>query len=251
MTIRGSYANGGTFTSALQHAHGIDLRGTSAEIASVTVDDVAGDCVYFGLGSDDITRASGQFSDSSCSNTSRNAVSVTAGDRILVQHVTTSAIGYDAFDVEPNVAPGHWGATDVTFRSNTIGSYYLAAYSLVENAPISRQTFRDNRLVGESLRIFVGPAGSLVARARQITIARNIADSATTPSSLRLSYIDGLAVTDNSVAVAGQTSLSVYRSCSVRILRSGLPGRWSGLAGSRRACRNPRKTIIGEGTRRR
>jgi hypothetical protein len=50
MTIRGSYANGGTFNSSLQHAHAIDLRGTSATVANLSLSDVAGDCVYFGLG---------------------------------------------------------------------------------------------------------------------------------------------------------------------------------------------------------
>jgi hypothetical protein len=169
---------------------------------------------------------------------------VTAGNRILVEHVTTSAIGYDAFDVEPNVAPGNWGSIDVTFRRNTIGSYYLAAYSIVENAPISRQTFTDNRLVDTSLRIFVGPVGPVVARARRVTIARNTSDTAGTPASMSLAYIDGLRVTDNSVPAADETILSVYRSCSVSIVRNGLSGRWAGLSSSRRACGNPRETIV-------
>src|SRR5438128_745248 len=85
---------------------------------------IAGDCSDFGRAA---TRSSGTVHDSSCSGTGRNAVSVTAGDDILVQHVTTSAIGYIAFDVEPNVGPG-WGSRRVTFDANTIGSYYLYAY---------------------------------------------------------------------------------------------------------------------------
>jgi hypothetical protein len=237
MTIRGSYRNGGTFTSALQHAHGIDLRGTSADIASVRVEDVAGDCVYFGLGTDDNTRSSGTLYDSSCSGTSRNAVSVTAGNRILVQHVTTNRIGYDVFDVEPNVAPGNWGSTDVTFRENTIGSYYLSAYSLVENGPISHQVFRDNRLVGASLRAFIGPVGPVVAPARQVTIAGNVSEAARMPSSLRLSYIDGLTVTDNRVPAFADTRLSVYRSCGVSIIHNALGGRWTGISSAGHTCR--------------
>jgi hypothetical protein len=236
MTIRGSYGEGGTFDSGLQHAHGIDLRGTSADIEAVAIQDVAGDCVYFGLGSDDTTRSSGRVSDSSCSSTSRNAVSVTAGNRILVQHLTTSEIGYDAFDVEPNIAEGNWGSSDVTFENNTIGSYYLAAYSLVENAPVTNQSFIGNRVLGDSLRIFVGPVTRVVAMARHVTITGNMSERRNPPTSLRLSDVQGLTVTNNSAPEAGQSFLSVYRSCDVTIVRNGIPGRWAVTSSSRRGC---------------
>jgi hypothetical protein len=236
MTIRGSYGEGGTFNSSLQHAHGIDLRGTSANIGSVAIQNVAGDCVYFGLGSDDTTRSSGRVADSSCSGTSRNAVSVTAGNRILVRHLTTSEIGYDAFDVEPNIAEGNWGSRNVTFENNTIGSYYLAAYSLVENAPVTNQSFIGNRVLGDSLRIFVGAATRVVAMARRVRIMHNMSDTGTPPTSLRLSGVQGLTVTDNS-APAGQSRLAVDRSCGVTILRNGIPGRWAVTPSSRRVCR--------------
>jgi len=235
MTIRGSYGEGGTFNSRLQHAHGIDLRGTSADIESVAIQNVAGDCVYFGLGSDDTTRSSGRVAYSSCSGTSRNAVSVTAGNRILVEHLTASEIGYDAFDVEPNIAEGNWGSSDVTFENNTIGSYYLAAYSLVENAPVTNQSFIGNRVLGDSLRIFVGAVTRVVAMARRVRIADNMSDTGTPPTSLRLSGVQGLTVTDNS-APAGRSGLSVDRSCDVTIGGNGIPGRWAVTSSSRRAC---------------
>ena len=86
MTIVGSYANGGVHTESLQHAHGIDLRGTHGVVENVSMSDLAGDCVYFGLGA---SRSSGDVRDSSCRRIGRNAVSVTAGDDIRVARVTT------------------------------------------------------------------------------------------------------------------------------------------------------------------
>ena len=140
MTLRGSYQNGGVFNSSLQHAHGIDLRGTSAEIANVTATDLAGDCFYFGLGySSALTRSSGSVHDSVCSRTGRNGVSITAGNDIRIERVSTDAIGFTAFDVEPNSAPG-FGSSRVTVTNNTIGSYYLYAWALVDMQSKMRQS---------------------------------------------------------------------------------------------------------------
>ena len=112
MTIVGSYANGGIHNESLQHAHGIDLRGTHGVVENVSMSDLAGDCVYFGFGA---SRSSGDVHDSSCRRIGRNAVSVTAGDDIRVARVTTDRIGYIAFDVEPNEGPGN-GSSRVCVR---------------------------------------------------------------------------------------------------------------------------------------
>jgi hypothetical protein len=215
LTIDGSYASGGSHGPGLQHAHAIDLRGTSAEIAGVTMSDVAGDCVYFGLGSAPARpRSSGTVRDSRCSRTGRNAISVTAGDDVLVQRVTTSAVGYIAFDVEPNVGPG-WGARRVTFDGNTIGSYAVSAYSVVENAPISDQSFTNNRVVGRGLKITIGEASGVLYRPANVTITGNSADTAQAPSAMNLHAIDGLIVTGNSVPMTGGTMAAVDSSCDV------------------------------------
>ena len=85
MVLTGSYAKGGTFTSSLQHAHAIDLRGSSADVGGITASSLGGDCLYFGLGYDGVTKSSGSFHDSSCSLTSRNGVAVSAGQNITVK----------------------------------------------------------------------------------------------------------------------------------------------------------------------
>jgi len=222
MKVVGSYASGGTFTSSLQHSHGFDLRGTSAEIANVAIRNVAGDCVYFGLGSDGVTRSSGSLHNSSCSRTSRNGVSVTAGNDILVQHVSTDAIGYDVFDVEPNTTIGNWGARGVTFDSNTIGSYAVSAYSVVENAPISRQSFTNNTVTGRGLKITVG--GNTVARPQGITITGNSSNTAQAPAAMNLSSIDELTVTGNTVPLTSGAMASVDSSCTINVTSNVYPG---------------------------
>jgi hypothetical protein len=222
MTIEGSYSNGGTLDTSLQHAHAVDLRGTNAEIANVTMSDVAGDCVYFGLGYDNTTRSSGSVHDSTCLRTSRNAVSITAGDNILVQHVTTDRIGFTVFDVEPNSAPGNWGSNGATFDSNSIGSYYLYALALVEQAPISNQVFTNNTVGGKGIRI--GAVQNNGFRPQNVTITGNASTVATSAPAMQFVDVDGLTATGNTVPMTGGTMASVSGSCSIDISGNVYPG---------------------------
>jgi hypothetical protein len=217
MTIVGSYAYGGVHTESLQHAHGIDLRGTRGVVENVSMSDLAGDCVYFGLGA---SRSSGSVRDSSCRRISRNAVSVTAGDDIRVARVTTNRIGYIAFDVEPNEGPGN-GSSRVVFDSNTIGSYYLMAYAVIGNAPIVNQAFRNNRLVGQGLEVGVITRGY---RPRQVTITGNSSDTAGAPAAMNLAGVDGLTVSGNTVPLTGGTMAQIDGSCGVSVSGNSFPG---------------------------
>jgi Ca2+-binding RTX toxin-like protein len=220
MTVDGSYAFGGTFNYDLQHAHAIDLRGTSAEIANVTMSSVAGDCVYFGLGyTSALTRSSGSAHDSTCLRTGRNAVSVTAGNDIRVERVTTDKIGLTAFDVEPNAGPG-WGAERVTFDSNTIRSYYLYAYSVVGDAPISAQTFSNNRLVGKGLRLAVLYP---TYRPQGVAISGNSSDTAVAWP-MEFHGVDDLTVTNNVVPTSDTPMAVADTSCGVDISGNSYPG---------------------------
>ena len=158
MLIRGSYREGGSHDVDLQHAHGIDARGSSIEVSDVTFVQLAGDCVYFGLGLSTMPRrSSGYVHDVSCSQISRNAVSVTAGTDILIERIHATAIGLTAFDIEPNEGPG-FGARRVAIRGTTVGTYYLYAYALIGESEITDQSFTDNRfLTGEPRIAIVGP----------------------------------------------------------------------------------------------
>lgn len=243
MRIEGSYAAGGTFAAALQHAHGIDLRGTSAEIADVSSTNLAGDCVYFGLGyTSALTRSSGSVHDSSCSRIGRNAVSVTAAVDVRVERMTTSAIGYIAFDVEPNTASG-FGTQRVTFDSNVIGSYYLYAYAIVENAVNSDNAFTNNRVLGgKGLRIgVVAPGGSV--RPQNVTITGNSADAATWSPAIEAYNVDHLTVTNNNVPMTGGTMATVRESCDVTIAGNTYPGGLTQSATSSSSCSTPATPI--------
>jgi Bacterial Ig domain len=224
MAITGSYANGGTFDSSLQHAHGIDLRGTGAEVANVTVDNVAGDCVYFGLGSDNTTRSSGSFHNSTCTGTSRNAVSLTAGNNVLVQFVTVGSIGYDVFDVEPNTGTSNWGAQNVIFDGNTIGSYALSIFSIVPNAPLSSLYFTNNVVASAGLKITTGSTTTAANRPQGVTITGNSSKTPEPPAAMDLSSIDGLTVVGNVVPMTAGTMASVETSCNVNVSSNSYPG---------------------------
>jgi IPT/TIG domain len=235
MTIDGSYAKGGTFTYSLQHAHAIDLRGTNAEIAYVTMSDVAGDCVYFGLGyTSALTRSSGSLHDSTCVRTSRNAVAVSAGNDIRVERTTTDKIGFSVFNVEPNIGPG-WGAQRVTFTGNTVGAYYLYAYALVENAPIADQAFTNNRVLGRGLRIGIVHPGASYRPAR-VTISGNSSNTAQWAPAMEIQLVDGLTVTGNTVPMWGGTMATVDGSCAVNVSGNSYPGGTSQARISPRIC---------------
>jgi hypothetical protein len=217
MTIAGSYANGGEHTEGLQHAHGIDLRGTHAVVQNVSMSDLAGDCVYFGLGA---SRSSGAVQDSACRRIGRNAVSVTAGDDIRVTRMTTTRVGYIAFDVEPNEGSGN-GSSRVVFDSNTIGSFNMAAYSVIGNAPIADQAFTNNRLVGQRMKVEVVNRSH---RPQRLTITGNSSDTAGTPSAMNLEGVDGLTISGNTVPLTGGTMANIDGSCGVSVSGNSFPG---------------------------
>jgi len=229
LAIIGSYANGGVFNASIEHSHGIDLRGTHAVIEGVSASDMGGDCVYFGLGD---TRSSGTVRGGSCEGIGRNAVSVTAGNNILVEGVRATRIGYTVFDVEPNSGSG-FGASDVVFNANRIGTYHLYAWSLIGNAPIDTQTFTNNEVGGEGLRI-----ASLYPtyRPKGVTITGNAADSKQGPPAMELAGVDNLEVTGNTVPMTNGTMAAVDESCEVYVAGNTYTGGSSEMTITNPAC---------------
>jgi hypothetical protein len=229
MRIIGSYANGGTFNSSLQHAPAIDLRGTSADIGNATMSDLAGDCVYLGLGyTSALNRSSGSVHDSSCLRTSRSAVSLTAANDVTVTRVTTDRIGLSVFNVEPNIGPG-WGAQRATFDHNTIGSYYLYAFAIIESAPVTDQAFTNNTVSGRGLRIGVVDPGSQGIRPQNVTITGNTSNSAEPPAAIEVHNVDTLTVTGNTIPLTNGTMTSVDNTCYVSVSANSYPGGTSQL----------------------
>ena len=200
--MRGSYAHGGRFDSSVQGAHGIAVLGSKVEIGHMSVSDVGGDCVYFAQGQSGRTRSSGEVHDSRCSRTGRNGITVVAGHDILVQGVTLGAIGYDVFDVEPN-AGGNDRADRVTFTRNTVGSYALEVYSIVEAGAISNQSFVHNRVVGHGLKVAISNPTGGDFRPLNVTIAGNVSDTPQSPSAINVDNVDGLTITGNTIPMTG------------------------------------------------
>jgi hypothetical protein len=235
MTITGSYSSGGTFTASLQHAHGIDLRGTSAVVTGVTVSDVAGDCVYFGLGYSSLTRSSGGVRDSICQRTGRNGVAVSAGDDIRIERNRFDLIGFIAADIEPNKGAG-WGSQRVVVDSNTVGRYRLYAYAIVLNAPLSGQAFTRNRIVGRGLRIGLVDPGNTTYRASGVTISANVADTAQWGPAVEAYSIDGLSITNNTVPLSSGPLATVTDSCHVTVSGNSYPGGTAQVTISKPSC---------------
>jgi hypothetical protein len=223
MAIVGSYAHGGTFDASLQHAHAIDLRGTSAVVENVSMSNVAGDCVYFGLGYDNVTKSSGSAHDSTCTSIGRNGISVTAGQRITVKRVTLDKIGFIAFDVEPNVGPG-WGASSILFDSNAIKSYYLYAFSVVEDGPINDITFANNRVIGQGLRAAMGSRLNRGFRPRNIAFIGNSSDTSQFAPAFDAANVDALTITGNNVPLTSGMMASVDGSCKVNVSNNTFVG---------------------------
>jgi hypothetical protein len=228
MTLIGAYANGGTFDAGLQHAHGFDFRGTSVNVANTTVSNVAGDCVYFGLGYDGVTRSSGSYHDSTCSSTGRNGVAASAANNVTVSKVTFSKVGFTVVDLEPNsgtyTASTGWGTSNVLATGNTIGSYYLYAFSIVENAPNVGDSFTGNTVTSsKGLRVGVVAPGGAV-RPSTVVITGNTATVATWSPAMEFHNVDALTVTSNTVPMGGGAMATVDRSCSPNVSGNSFPG---------------------------
>jgi len=225
MTLIGAYIHGGTHDPTLQHAHAIDLRGTTAEISNIQMSQLAGDCVYYGLGSNNTTRSSGSFHDSTCSSIGRNAVSLVAADNVTVQRVTTGTIGYEAFDVEPNAGPGFGDCHD-TFDSNIIGTSALHAYSVVETAPICNQSFTNNHITSPAgLKISIGDPLNKGFHPNGILISGNHADNPATPTPINADNVDNLTITNNTIPMtAAGYMTAVTNSCKVVVSGNSYPG---------------------------
>jgi hypothetical protein len=209
MTVHGAYTNGGTLDETLQHAHGIDLRGTTGEIGpNVTVSDVAGDGVYFGVYSTS-TQSSGGVHDSTITRTGRQAVSVIAAHDVLVQHNAVSTVGLHDFDVEPNPGVSAPGVQNATFDGNTIsGTVRLYTFALVEDAPESGISFTNNSITVQLKVGIVNPSG-LSFRPQNVTINAN---TSTNEGNMDINNVDGLTVTNNTVA---PSSISIVNCTNV------------------------------------
>jgi hypothetical protein len=226
MTLAGSYCCGGTLDESLQHAHAIDLRGTNAEIANVTAQDMAGDGVYFGLGYDGTTASSGSVHDSTLQWVGRNGVSLVAAHDVRVDRTRIHLAGFDSIDIEPNTTGP--GVQRVTMDSNTItGGFRLYAFSIVPQRPVSDIAFTNNTL---TVPLRVGVL-SFPSRPQRVTITGNTSTANANPPAMDIHNTDTATITANTVPITAntvpmtsETMAAVDNSCNVNVSGNTFPG---------------------------
>jgi hypothetical protein len=197
--LEGGYTAPGTHNTAVQWSHGVEVLGTQTVlIEDVTAVNVAGDCVYLGLGaqrSRDVT-----VRRMTCNGTGRNGVSFVATDRSRIEQSSTATIGYVSFDVEPNSGTG-FGVDTATITGNTIGSFVINAFTVVGSAPVNGITFTGNTItapIGGRIQVTGLP------RRTNITITNNSATQTLSyPQAIRLDNVDGAIVTGNTIPTTG------------------------------------------------
>ena len=188
----GNSTTPGVYQGGREGAHGILVDGSrNVQVANVTVSGVWGDCFYVGSWADGVW-----IHDSTCQSSGRNGVTITAGQNVTVERVAFPKSGYCTFDAEPNFSSE--GATNITFRNNTAGTYGLD-FAAVEGshtgATIDGITISGNTITGKTMYTVIDNGGT--SRMRDIAFTDNKSSVAGRGPILIFAYIDGLAVTGN------------------------------------------------------
>jgi hypothetical protein len=199
-TIEGGYGSAGIHSPAVQWSHGIDALGvTNLLIEDVTVRNVAGDCVYLGLGT---TRTTGAIvRNITCAGTGRNGVSFVAANNSRVEGGSYSGIGFIAFDAEPNPGTG-FGVDGALVDGATVGSYQSDVGMVVGDGPVSNVTFRNiHTTAAKGARFRALASGT--QRRQNVMIANNTASNSYAGDAIVAQRVDGLTVTGNTLPNAG------------------------------------------------
>ena len=205
----GDNAGGGTVNSwsSCEHMHGVAIvRSTGVEIDNVDIRRTRGDCVYIGDSSTGNWADDVWYHDSTCRDNGRMGVAIVAGSNVLVERVSFDGIAIHAFDIEPNNALG--GATNITFRNNTVGTYYTCqcfggAFFAANgdlDAPVRNVVVSDNVVTGGSLRTIVGTSPKVYNGGhpyRDIKFLRNRSTVTSKGPVLKFRHVDGLTITGN------------------------------------------------------
>jgi hypothetical protein len=206
MTLLGSNPDAGTVDSHhldRQNQGGVAAYGVEALLVDgVTIRGTWGDCLYAGADgerwSDGIT-----FRDSTCEANGRMGVAIIAASNVLVERVHFDEIAMFPFDIEPD-SDTH-GATGVTFRDNTVGTYghsnlfkpYFFAAEGAAGAVIRDVTVTRNTVTG-------GTLASTADRPNRFdfTFTDNVSLVPAHGPVLRFAAVEGLTVSGNDQPLA-------------------------------------------------
>jgi Right handed beta helix region len=191
-TLVGNSPTPGEYHSGWEQAHGISIvAGRDIEIADVTIRDVGGDGLYL-TGIDPAWPEGVWFHDSRVLSCGRMGVAVVAGRDVTVERVAFGKVGYGAFDIEPNDT--RQGATNVTFRDNTVGSWgeFFAAANGAPGSTVRQVTVSGNVVERSSLLTIV-----ITPRREDFIFTANESRRAVAGPVLRFAHVDGLTIADN------------------------------------------------------
>jgi hypothetical protein len=236
LILIGANQQPGVYQPAREHDHGISIvGGTTISLARLTVERTSGDCVYVadrgGAWSDGVS-----LLDSTCRGPGRNGVAVVGGRNIDIERTAFSNVGYHVLDLEPNQGPPLEGASNVTFRANTV-SGPVAGYVIAANGwgPVDHLTVSDNLLNGLTLRVTVAPLTGSGFRRRVVAITANRSDTSADQAEplMQFDSTDDLTITGNSQPLADAAVFAgITNSCRVTVsgneLGSGQPALISG-----------------------
>ncbi len=221
--------NGNTTTvynPGQENQHGVGIWGGShIEVADNTISRTNGDGVY--VSSDDATHASADtvwIHDNTFSYVGRNGIALTAGSHVTIEHNSFDKIGYHVFDVEPDFS--YQQVTDVTIRSNTIGSYshttafigfFFQVYSPA-SPTVRNITVTGNQVAGIAHEGYDGAARGMnvkviVPGTSNITVTNNTATQAAPGPILYFANVNGVTATGNSQPLSSG-SLAQFSNCT-------------------------------------
>ena len=197
-------------TSASHHLDRQDQGGVNVYgggdilIEGTTISGTWGDCVYVGANagtwSDGVV-----YRDSVCKLNGRMGVALVAARHVLVERVSFDKIAMHAFDIEPDSSAG--GATYVTIRNNTVGTYglstlfneYFFAASGAQGSTVHDVTVTANRVSdNKGLKITIGTAGRA-----DIFVTNNTGAATLAGPIMRFVSVVGLTVTGNHEILSG------------------------------------------------
>jgi hypothetical protein len=200
LTLDGAYTNPGVHDTAVQWSHGIESLGTAGvSVDGLTIRNVAGDCVYAGLGAQrsSAVRVNGVL----CDGTGRNGVSAVAVNDLLVTGGTYDRIGFIAFDVEPNPVTGS-GVDGAVFDGSQVGSFRLDTGGIYGCNTVSNVTFRNLHTFGFAGARFTARA-DCGQRRTNVILDGNTSAFTRAGDAARMGSVDGLSVTNNALPNTG------------------------------------------------
>jgi hypothetical protein len=202
LVIQGGYTRPGFLDKAIQWSHGVEILGTArATVANSTVGNVAGDCVYAGLGARRAKLV--RVTNLTCNGTGRNGVSAVAANDVLVSGGSYLNVGHLPFDVEPNPGPA-FGVNGAVFENAAVGNYAgPSALSVVGDNQADNVVFRN--LTVTAARGAVAYVRTPIGRRRSgFTVSNVVARSPThTPSAMVIQRVDRVRVANNAIPTRG------------------------------------------------